>query len=451
MIANPGAIKPWLPATALGLVLLQGCATLLTSRPNSRVVVAESMESEQISALQEAPVPQISLRVDQLRAHVQLQAMRRCVAQKVHTRPRVEETWTTYVSWGWFLAAAEAGAGAAAWQAGKEAVDGSLANWAWAGAALALIGATAVDVWHLGGQNPQRRQLPLASQEEFGSWRLVTCGSEAVNGGELTLHGGRADWRAAVDASGSATIAVDELPMRSFPYQRPLAEIACGGCSPVPLVIDPAFAAQLVIARMDLEDLETWLLLHGGHPDAPRVAAERAKLVQAQQSVRLQARRAAESALEQGDLASAAQAVRRCQDAAKTPAPACDELGRRVEDRFVAIQLDQGRRALARGAPAEAEAAHYRCTLIDRQRPACQELERLLASARKQALTAAQELASQRLRARDAGLWLAVRHRCRRGPIGACKAAVARCLAVNQEHELCLQKRAAIAKGRQRQ
>ncbi len=442
------AVGRWLALAGAGLLTVQGCAVLATGRPQSRIELGEPVATEQLSRLQEPPVPQVEVRVDHLRAEVQVLAVRRCVAQQLRSQPRTQVQWTGYPRWAWSLAAVEAGAAIGAWHLGKEAQDGATA-WAWRGAAVALVAAAAVDVWRIAGQGQPLQRAALPALAEFGRWRLVTCGSEPAASHQIALRGGRADWHTAVDLSGSATIAVDQLPVRSFPYQSPLAEVTCAGCPSTPLILDAAAAADLVIARQDLQDLETWLALHPGHPAAAQVAAARLLVVQTQKAERQQAQRAAERALEEGDLASAAQAVRRCQDAASTPAPACDELGKRVDDRFVAVQLDQGRRALARGAAAEAEAALYRCTLVERRRPACQELQALIAQAREQALAAQRELALQRAGARDAGLWLGVRHQCRRGPRSACRAAVERCLAGSPEHALCLQKQAWLQRRRQ--
>lgn len=426
-----------LVAALAGLLVLQGCAGLATGRLERRIVLGQRLEAERLSGLQEPPVPQLALDLSHLQVHVQVAAVRRCVAQQFVSQARTEQRWTGFPPWAWTIVAAEAGAGLASSRFGLQASENSASFWPWMAAAALWTGLAAADAWQLATQGQQRQSAPLPPLEEFGSWRLTPCGEEPAPGVEIAVRGGRAAWNTSVGLSGAATIAVDQLPARSFPYQRPFAEVTCAGCASAELTLEAEAAADLVLQRLDLEDLETWLVLHPGHALGQRVASARQQVIQAQRLDREQARRAAELALSQDDLASAGQAVRRCQDAARSPAPLCDELGRRVEDRFVAIQLDQGKRALARGAAGEAEAAHYRCTLVERLRPACQELQRLIAEHREQLLEQQMELAARSVRARDAGLWLAVRHQCRRASKRACRAATERCLASSPEHALC--------------
>ena len=436
MKAQRAAVSLWASLAVIGLCLSSGCAALFTGHQETRQLLGTRVGSERLSPLQEPPVPQLSVQVSELEARVQVTATKRCVAQQVWTQPRTEQTWTGYPAWAWAIAAAEIGF-AALLQVPPPDSEPKADAWPKTVTAVLMAGAAVADVWLLAGQGRAPQTLQLAPLEDFGQWRLTTCGSAPAVGVELTFRGGRADWHAALDPSGCVTLAVDQLPARSFPYQRPLAEVMCSGCGTAELALDADAAAALVLARRDLEDLETWLVLHPGHHRGSGVADARQQLLLGQRAQREQARRAAELALEQGDLASAAQAVRRCQEVARSPAPACDALGRQVDDRFVALQLAQGRRALGLGAVAEAEAALYRCTLVERQRPACLDLERSIVAFRQQLADAKHELAEQQRRARDAGLWLAVRHQCRRGTVRACRVATQRCLVANQEHEQC--------------
>jgi hypothetical protein len=353
--------------------------------------------------------------------------------------PRTEINWRSYPRWTWGIAAGEAAVAVGAWQIADQNWLGERnAPLLWATAAIAAA-AAAVDTVAASGWLSAEQSRPAATLQEFEEWRVVQCGRTLLPAAAFAVHGGRADWPAAVDLSGRATLDLSTLPERSFPYQTPFAELSCDGCRRVALAIDPEAGAQLVLARRDVDDLDTWLALHASSALRPQVRAAHRQLLDDQARARQHALRAAQSAYDQGDLGAAAQAVRGCQSLARTPAPACDALGRLIEDRFAQQQLALGRQAVARGDLDQAEAALYRCSVLDAQRPACGELQRLIAAERDAQALRSQALVDARQSARDTGLRLALRRPCRKPASKACQAAIARCLALSPQHRDCLQ------------
>lgn len=430
-------------AGAIGLAasvcLSTGCAAVWSGQTQQRIATGAAGWSETSSPLHGDSVREIEVAVSGLRAEVSLAAVQRCVVQRMRQVPRTEISWTSYPRWAWGIAAGEAAVAAGAWQLADQNWLGERnAPLLWASAAIAAA-AAAVDAVAASGWLSREQTRPAPPLQELEDWRVVHCGRTPIPAAPFAVHGGRADWPGAVDLSGRATLDLLALPERSFPYQTPFAELSCDGCRRVALAIAPEAGAQLVLARRDIDDLDTWLVLHASNGLHPQVAAARKQLLDDQARARQTALRAAQSAYDQGDLGAAAQAVRGCQSLARTPAPACDALGRLIEDRFAQQQLALGRQAVAKGDLDQAEAALYRCTVLDAQRPACGELQQLIAAEREAQARRSQALVDARQSARDTGLRLALRRPCRRPASKACQAAVARCLALSPQHRECLQ------------
>lgn len=424
---------------AVSVCLSTGCAAAWSGQPQLRTEAGAAGWSETSAPLHGDSVREIEVAVSGLRAEVTAAAVQRCVVQRMRQVPRTEISWTSYPRWAWGIAAGEAAVAAGAWQLADQNWLGERnAPLLWASAAISAA-AAAVDAVAASGWLSREQTRPAPPLQELEDWRVVHCGRTLLPAAAFAVHGGRADWPAAVDLSGRATLDLSALPERSFPYQAPFAELSCDGCRRVALVISPEAGAQLVLARRDVDDLDTWLILHPSSAMRPQVAAAYRQLLDDQARARQHALRAAQSAYDQGDLGAAAQAVRGCQSLARTPAPACDALGRLIEDRFAQQQLALGRQAVARGDLDQAEAALYRCSVLDAQRPACGELQRLIAEEREVQARRSQALVDARQSARDTGLRLALRRPCRRPASKACRAAVARCLALSPQHRDCLQ------------
>ncbi len=424
---------------AVSVCLSAGCAAAWSGQAQLRMATGAAGWSESSSPLRDDSVREIEVAVSGLRAEVTAAAVQRCVVQRMRQVPRTEISWTSYPRWTWGIAAGEAAVAVGAWQMADQNRQGERSTpLLWASAAMAAA-AAAVDAVAASGWLSREQSRPAPPLQELEDWRVVQCGRTPLPAAAFAVHGGRADWPAAVDLSGRATLDLSVLPERSFPYQTPFAELSCDGCRRVALAISPEAGAQLVLARRDVDDLDTWLILHASSAMRPQVAAAYRQLLDDQARARQHALRAAQSAYDQGDLGAAAQAVRGCQSLARTPAPACDALGRLIEDRFVQQQLALGRLAVARGDLDQAEAALYRCSVLDAQRPACGELQRLIAEEREAQARRSQALVDARQNARDTGLRLALRRPCRRVASTACRAAVARCLALSPQHRECLQ------------
>ncbi len=241
-----------------------------------------------------------------------------------------------------------------------------------AGATLVVAAIVDAALMASAALRPADRVLPAIDVAAVPA--LVTCGRPLPAETTVTLHSDRGAISAPTDPSGTAVFDAAQWPAAAFPYALPLAKAHCELAEPQPVVLQASAAATLVLARSDLDDMETWLYLHPGDRQRGAVQTARDHLQNRQRAEQRQALAQARQALADEDLALAATAARRCRDASQLPAPACDALLRLVNDRFIERQLALAQTAIRAGHWQAARDAHYRCQLVDRERPGCLQL-----------------------------------------------------------------------------
>ncbi len=347
-------------------VTAPGCAWLLPSESVESVRTSHVEAFARSVAIANSEENVFAVDIDGLVAHARAWRQQRCLVESGRRleRQRVLEQRTS--PWAWL-----------AW-AGEAATAGALslvASRTWHAAGLALAIPTAVDLGLLARRGSHREVEPLPVDEQLDHSESVACQREPRRQLAITFRGDRGQVVVATDTAGQVELALNTLPRNMFPYQWPLATASYTAGTGQPVAPTPEHAATLVIARGELDDFDSWLMLHADTARAAQVQRARAQLVARLTAEQEALRQKAQTFRNQGDLLRAAAEARACEQVCRLPAPACTALYGEIVDTFVLQQRTLALQAAARGDLPTIEAALYRCQLMDPQRPACRHIE----------------------------------------------------------------------------
>ena len=385
-IATPAAVF-------VGLVplLVCQCIGLSAARTRSEVVVGDRQPLAESTLLDsDGPRRKIYLDVNGLLAKVAVVDETLCVQRTGTKISRSLQQTTDYGPLAYAATAVQAAIGLAAATLAVTQTDGenpaqriglaALAGW-W----LVDAAASAAIIWR---GWPRHAAVELPSELEMKTPQLVVCATDLPAGVTIAAHSSRNLIAATTDELGRVQWDVGSWPAHQFPYTSPIATVHCPGCQPVDVFLDATPAAQLVVARQDLDDLSNWLRNHRGAPDTARVTQAHQRLLRRVRDQQEDGLRRARKALEEGDLVQAATHARQCTQLARLPAPACERLLQQIDDQFVQVQLTLAKAAIAKEQWQLARDAHYRCRLVDRDRPSCLELGKRIDSWQQQSIAA---------------------------------------------------------------
>ncbi len=343
-----------------------GCAWLLPSESVERVANVHTEAFARSLPIASSVESVFSVEVEGLVAHVRAYRQERCLVESGRRIERVRLRSQRSSPWAWL------------WSATEVAAAGSLATLAqggWQTAGWVLAVPAAVDLAVLAHRAGQQDTETLPATEQLDHSEAVPCQREPQR--NLTIHwrGDRGQTETTTDSAGRSDLALSTLPRQTFPYQWPLATATCNGCNPQPVAPTADDAATLVLARRELDDFDSWLLLHPDTMRASEVQRGRAQAVAKLKGEQDALLATAKSARASGDWIRAAAVARQCEQLCRLPAPACTALYGEIVDAFVLQQRTLALAAAARGDLPAVEAAHYRCQLMDPLRPACRHIE----------------------------------------------------------------------------
>lgn len=390
----------------------QGCAWLVPTRIEAALEQERTERFVNTSRVADSLQTIWTADVEGLQVRLRAATQERCLAEQGRRIAQVKRTTQQTQAWAWAVWSAEVlglGALVANRQPGTD-------SWA-----LALALPVAVDALLLARTPRGERTEPAETLTLVDAVQVSPCEHNPRAGLAVHIRGDRGERVERTDPSGQLLLLPATWPRAAFPYQQPLATATCVDCPSLPIALTAEDGATLVLSRNELEDYENWILLHGTTARAGEVTRARDA-----EAVRLRALahrhlEAARLALGQGELMSAAAAVRACQQVSRLPTPDCDALLQTIIDTFVGRQLVDGEAAARRADLPALEVAAYRCRLMERQRPACARLDTLLTQARASVLQArmtkaihSQDLAQARAAAEQCLTWLGAAEVCAR-------------------------------------
>ncbi len=371
-------------------IMAPGCLALVGGRAEIHELRSVEQATNRLVRLNEGPLRrQLSVEQRGPLVQVQLADQHTCLREITLRRTRTAVTTVRYPPLVRAAMAAEAVAGLLGLLTVTTNHGGATADAT--GTVLAAfgvgLGVNALADWLAVAGVWNRPEPPRALPDlvEAASPRLEACGIDLPQGATVQAHSASYRAQTWTDANGRAQFDVRRWPAGQFPYGAPLASLHCAGCDPVDVYLDATTGVALVRARNDPDDFAAWLDIHRTAPDAPAVRLLRDRLLRAIADQQDDALRQARRAVDDGDLVLAARLARGCVQVARVPAPPCERLLAQIDDRFVQQQMALGDAAIARGAWQAARDAHYRCRLVDRERPACAQLGHRLAMAQLRA------------------------------------------------------------------